>query len=420
MPVAVVAARQRDVPLGSCQQLHRKFSGLWQHPPWLVVAAVATTGLSGVIATPASGDCDALADLEARLNPGFWAAAFVFRSLRVRPDQLLPPNKTRQAGASTVSFEGWCEASNFPASLFTWQKPTSDGGDWIAMTSKPKLLDMMANGYLCPLTGIAVTTASDSAPSFRLQFEECPRKTAVEVPLKKELGPNGTRLVNWMCQVASGSKLCERANSMLPSSSQTTRGPQPFLDLRPLATALSHGITRMQVHNKCFEELDWYISDTALGIDANEFGMLEAIRKLLAPSSCNDGRSCLTAKIPADIMLETVCVADCNGAMNPKCTAHAPRPPLNTVPPPQQTHWHKTHAKAVASFGEFMEIADRPKVLPWLAYAYISLFLLGSALACCCPLACHSGEVSPERKIKKVSVVYHEVPEESFFSNFRP
>lgn len=288
------------------------------------------------------------------------------------------------------------------------------------MTSKPKLLDMVAHGYHCPLTGIAVTTSSDSAPSLRLQFEECPRKTAVEVPLTKELGPNGTRLVKWMCQVASGSKLCERANSMLPSSSQNTWGPQPFLDLRPLATALSHGITRMQVHNKCFQELDWYISDTALGVDANEFGMLEAIRRLLAPSSCEDGGNCLTAKIPADIMLETVCVADCAGNMNPKCVAQAPQPPLNTALPPKQTHWHKASAKAVASFGEFMKTADRPKVLPWLAYAYTSLFLLGSALACCCPMACTGPEAKPERKIKKVSVVYHEVPEETFFSSFRP
>merc|ERR1712190_589110 len=104
-------------------------------------------------------------------------------------------------------------------------------------------------------------------PSLRLQFEECPRKTAVELPLVNA-STNGLKLVHWMCKVAYDSQLCTRAASKLTSAGSTTAwGSQELLDLSQLVEAASQGATRMQIYNSCFENLDWFVVSTPLGIE---------------------------------------------------------------------------------------------------------------------------------------------------------
>jgi len=357
----------------------------------------------------AAGQCDALTGLMARLNPGFWAPAFVFRSLDVKPAQMHPPKRKKQGG--TLRLPGICTHSNFRADLFTWQKPTSDGGDWISTTSGTNMMQVVTDSYSCPLTGIAVTTTG--WPSLRLQFEECPRKTAVEVPLVNSTAAEGsTKLVSWMCQVASGSRLCREARERLPDASSRSHvwGNQLYLDLQLMAKTLSGGLTRMEVSNECFESLDWLIADSPLAVDPAELQMLAAMASLLAPSSWPRD-----TRIPADIIVESTCMEDCNGDMPAKCKP-APPPPVHLDT--KELVQRSPDRSMAGSFRAFTERYDDPVILPWLAYFCAGLFLLGSALACCCPSCWPPLEQKQERRIKKVSVVYHEVPEESaFFSH---
>jgi len=359
-----------------------------------------------------AGDCGALTDLMARLNPGFWAPAFVFRSLYVKPTQMHPP-KLKTRGAS-LHLPGICTTSSFGADLFTWQKPTSDGGDWIATTSGTNLMEVVTDTYSCPLTGIAVTTTG--WPSLRLQFEECPRKTAVEVPLINSTSDGGgnMKLVDWMCEVTAGSRLCREARESLPQGDAAAKvwGNQLYLNLRRVSAALSSGLTRMKVYNDCFENLDWLIAAEPIAVDPVELRMLAAVAKLVAPSTWPTG-----TRIPADIIVETACVEDCDGNLPAKC---------KLAPPPQAVHVQEKEAARLPersrsvseSFSVFATRFDDPLVLPWLAYFCAGFFLLGSSLACCCPPCFPPLEQKQERRIKKVSVVYHEVPEESaFFSH---
>jgi len=350
------------------------------------------------------GTCKALTDIMARLNPGFWAPAFVFRSLYVKPVQLQSPNQTKNTGV--VRLPGICTASNFQADLFTWEKPTSDGGDWISTTtSGTATMEVITNAYRCPLTGIAVTTTG--WPTLRLQFEECPRKTAVEVPLVNATEPaGGMKLVNWMCKVTSGSRLCQEAAAQV-SGTAAVSGDQMYLDLGSMAGALSEGLTRMQVFNDCFENLDWFIAHASLPVDAGEFEMLAAMAKLLAPSRWPSIGHSLT-QIPAGIEVEAVCMQDCNGSMPAKCH---PAPP----PGEESSKSRKESRGVVQSFNVFLARLDEPGVLLWLVYFCAALLFLGSALACCCPHCCVPPQAKHERRIKKVSVVYREVPEETAF-----
>lgn len=363
-----------------------------------------------------AGECDALTDLMARLNPGFWAPAFVFRSLYVKPTQMHPPKQNRHS--SKVRIPGLCTQSNLRADLFSWQKPTSDGGDWISTTSGTNLMEVVTDNYRCPLTGIAVTTTG--WPSLRLQFEECPRKTAVEVPLiNSTTAEGGTKLVDWMCEVTAESRLCREAREHLPGEGESkVWGSELYLDLQKMAAALSQGLTRMEVYNECFENLDWLIASSPLAVDPAELRMLASIAKLLAPSSWPSG-----SRIPADIIVETACVEDCDGNMPEKCKLAPPAPDPVVMPAVQEERMAQAPARSSRSISESFHVFttrfEDPVVLPWLVYFCVGLFLLGSALACCCPTCFPPlGEQKQERRIKKVSVVYHEVPEESaFFSH---
>jgi len=350
----------------------------------------------------------------ARLNPGFWPPAFVFRSLYVKPTQMHPPKRKKHSGELRIP--GLCTQSNFRADLFKWQKPTSDGGDWISTTSGTNMLEVITDGYRCPLTGIAVTTTG--WPSLRLQFEECPRKTAVEVPLiNSTTAEGGTKLVDWMCQVTAESRLCKEASARLPDAAASRAwGNQLYLNLQKMAEALSKGLTRMEVYNECFENLDWLIANTPLAVEPEELRMLASMAGLLMPGGWPAGK-----RIPADIVVETICVEDCGGTVPARC-----RP----APPPLRARARVARRPGSSglsmrnvtdSFRVFRSRYDDPVILPWLAYFCVGLFLLGSSLACCCPSCCPPLDQKQERRIKKVSVVYREVPEESsFFSASRP
>jgi len=304
---------------------------------------------------------------------------------------------TRSAGS--VELLGACDSSRFRADSFIWQKPTSDGGDWIATTAA-KPMQISIDGVPCPLTGLAVTTLG--WPSLRLQFEKCPRKTAVEVPLVNA-STNGIKLVHWMCKVAYDSELCRQAASKLTATSSVAQWPtQELLDLSQLASVASHGATRMQIYNSCFENLDWFVISTPLGIDSSEFEMLLALKSVLAPTLQT------SVRIAANIVVETVCTPDCSGRMAEQCSSKAPV--VAAAAPSAKDDAY--------DFYDFMETLQEKDVKPWLAFLLISFFLVGAGAACSCMSAFSTPAKKPERRIKQVSVVYHDVPEanDSFFS----
>lgn len=351
----------------------------------------------------ADGSCSALDDMMARLNPGFWAPSFVFRSLKVRPGAIHPPNITRHT--RDVELTGACDPSLFRADSFEWRRPTSDGGDWIASTSA-KPMQINVDGIPCPLTGIAVTTLG--WPSLRLQFEECPRKTAVEVALKNGT-EDGVKIVHWMCKVAVDSRLCEEATQKLTITDPSTEWPtQLFLDLGQLAVAASQGATRMQVYENCFENLDWFVINTPLGVDPAEWEMLLALRSVLAPSLQS------TVRLNANVVVETVCMPDCLGRMAEKCLAK----PVTVLDEVQVLPVAKEEEDD-GSFEFFVERSSNAEVAPWLAGVLACFFLVGSVVACCAMSCAPAPPKVPERRIKKVAVVYHDIPEvaQTFFSH---
>mmetsp|Transcript_42232 Transcript_42232/g.111662 ORF Transcript_42232/g.111662 Transcript_42232/m.111662 type:complete len:384 (+) Transcript_42232:69-1220(+) len=362
---------------------------------WLALLLAGAGTSTSMAAEADPKECEALESQMAHLNPGLWAPSFVFRSQEVRPGAIHPPNKTRQTG--DVKLPGICESDLFRADVFEWQKPTSDGGDWIANTASAPM-HINIDGVACPLTGIALTTAG--WPSLRLQFEQCPRKTAVEVPLVNASG-SGMRLVRWMCKVSGPSKLCSQANLLLPvDQRQESWSDQKLLDLTSFAAVASKGVSRMQVYSNCYENLDWFVVNTPLGLDTGEWAMIHAIMKVLAPSSHS------TVRIPSNIVVETTCIPDCSGHVSPECLA-----PAAATPAPLAAAKANGPEK---SFENFAEDFQDKAVAPWLAYFFGGIFVLFSLLFyCCASCFCRPDRKSAERKIKKVSVVYHEVPEES-------
>lgn len=346
----------------------------------------------------AEESCVALSDMIGRLNPGFWAPSFVFTSLQVRPGAVHPPNLTR--AANSVEMVGACDPSRFRADSFVWQKPTSDGGDWIATTAA-RPMQITVDGVPCALTGLAVTTFG--WPSLRLQFEECPRKTALQVSLVNA-SANGFKLVHWMCKVAVDSELCTRAAEKLPpKDSSTAAWPnQLLLDLGQLAAVASQGATRFQIYNNCYENLDWYVVNTPLGIESSEFEMLLSMRPLLAPTFHSDVR------IEANVVVETVCMPDCSGKMAERCYKRDFA--AEKVQKEQQT---SSDADESVSFAEFVEILQDEDLKPWGMIFFGSFFGIGSLLALCGLKALTAPPKKPERRIKQVAVSYHDVPETS-------
>lgn len=345
--------------------------------------------------------CDELNNQISRLNPAFWPPSFVFRSLMVRAGDVHPPNLTRTANSS-FKLLGACQPAGFRADNFAWRKPTSDGGDWIATTAT-KPLSLNIDGISCVLTGVAVVTTS--WPSLRLQFDEgCPRKTAVEVPLVNATG--GIKLVHWMCKVVVESNLCKQAAAKLSSEADRSRvwGDQLSLDLTPLAQAASRGATRMSVYVQCYENLDWFIINSPLAVDPAEYEMLLSIRSLLEPTLP------IIPKLNASIVVETVCMPDCMDRVGELCLPKSSQIVVHTSPPPTVT--------VGDAWDVFVADSRDSGVAPWLFGFLAAFFLLGMALACCC-LVSGDPPAKPERKIKSVSVVYHDVPEgpeRQFFS----
>lgn len=365
----------------------------------------------------AGDDCSALNERMAHMNgdPGFWAPSVVFRAQQVRPGAIHPPNKTHQT--RDVKLVGACEAALLRADAFEWQKPTSDGGDWIA-TTRAAPMQINIDSTACPLTGIALTTLG--WPSLRLQFEQCTRKTAVEVPLTNS-SSNGMKLVHWLCKVAIDSQLCAEAAELLPAG-QGTRSwsDQVFLDLSPLTAAASHGLSRMQIYSECYENLDWFIVNAPISVDESEWQMVQAIMKVLAPPEPNP------VHIKSNVVVETLCMPDCNGNMDDKCHATATVPAAGPAAGPvaaaapvviaDSDNSSASEESLAESFEAFTDSFTDKEVQPWLL-AFCGVFLLiGSLFAWCCVSYCNAAPAAPlktDRKIKKVAVVYHEVPEES-------
>jgi len=345
--------------------------------------------------------CAAVSDLVGRLNPGFWAPAYVFRSLSVRPGAIHPPNLTR--AANDVQLLGACDAPGLRADSFKWNRPTSDGGDWIASTTA-RPVQISIDGVVCPLTGLALTTSS--WPSLRLQFEECPRKTAVEVPLVNTTQDRRFKIIHWMCKVAQDSELCAKIAEKLPvnvaaEASGTDWASQEYLDLTQLLAVASKGATRMQIYNSCFENLDWFVINTPLAVDLQEFEMLLALKGTLTPTLQSP------VQIEANIVVETVCIPDCQGHMPSRCMPRLQQASDAEVAPGSEFDWE-----------DFMDTVQEKDVKPWMTFFFACFFLAGSAASCACMSCLADSAKKPERKIKQVSVVYHDVqePSHSFFT----
>jgi len=243
----------------------------------------------------------------------------------------------------------------------------------------------------CPMTGIAFTTGG--WPSMRLQFEECPRKTAVEVPLVQADG-KGVKLVHWMCKVSNqvDPLLCAQAAANLVPQDPTKASPsQELLDLSMLAEAGSRGATRMQVYNDCYENLDWFIVNTPIGVEHGEFDMLLSLQKALAPSFRSN------VHVQASVVVETVCTPNCEGKMLPECY----RRDYSATPTGQ------------VGVQEFMDTMGRPEVKPWAQGLVAVFFVIGALMAVGILRLLVAPAKLPERKIKSVAVSYHDVPNAS-------
>jgi len=337
----------------------------------------------------AEQSCVALSETLGRLNPGFWAPAFVFRSLQVRPGAIHPPNLTRSA--QRVQLTGVCQSALLRADSFVWQRPTSDGGDWIASTAS-RSVSIDVDGVACPLTGIAVTMTG--WPLLRLQFEECRRKTALEIPLIN-VTSGGLGLVSWMCKVTADSELCKRAAAQPLQEPAQAWNTQNYLDLSKVAEAASRGATRMQVYNDCYA-LDWYVVETPIGINREDFLMLLSIKSMIAPSFKSD------VQIESSIVVETVCVPDCHGNMAPACYKRD-----YTV---QASEEKGSDGSEPVTFDEFLAAIQEPEVKPVALALFGGLFLIGSLLTCCLLMACVPPPKKPERRIKSVAVAYRDTP----------
>jgi len=334
---------------------------------------------------PAEDKCAVFSDDMANANnPGRWAPAVAFGSQQVRPGAIHPPNKTDQTG--TILLPGICDSALFSAESFAWWRPTSDGGDWIAnVTAKTAPMQINVDGELCPLTHIALTTTG--WPNLRLQFETCPTPTAVQVPLANS-SSNGFKLVHWMCQVLpTDSKLCADANADLPADQQQARwASQKSLDLTLLAQVAAKGVNRMRVYSECFrsnpqtigqnwQSINWIavssMTSAGLGVDFKEWEMMMAIRKRLAPASHP------TSKVPSYVLIETLCIPDCAGNVDPECL-----PPVEpTLGPPLKATWPNNLADFA---GDFSATA----VLPWFVFffgiTFVFFTLCFSGIAMCC------------------------------------
>jgi hypothetical protein len=327
----------------------------------------------------------------------------------VLPDGVRPPAKRDQSGR--LHQEGLCSPSAWRASYFAWQKPTSSGGDWIATTNASGVMQIAVGGRECPLSAVALS-AADGLPRLRLQFDDCPRKAAVEVPLSQaNSSESGVRVVGWMCTVAAGTTLCEDALRALRSTEFADMpGEQEVLDLGMLVKAASKGMRRMRARSECFgsasiEGLEWFVVDEYLGVAPEEWKLLTALLSLplLAPKAPPQ------MHVPSELEVEVVCMQDCDGSMADGCS---PRD-YTTVKwlPGGSAVSLRVHSGLSALAGGLADEITRP----WLLFLFAGCFLLG-ALAGLCSLAC--GRRPPEkreRRIKKVSVMYHEVPGESAF-----
>lgn len=341
----------------------------------------------------------------AELDAGFWKPAVAFGSLLVLPDGVQPPAKHGQSGQ--LRQEGLCSPSAWRASYFSWQKPTSSGGDWIATTNASGVMQITVGGHECPLSAVALA-APDGVPRLRLQFDDCPRKAAVEVALSRaNSSEGGVGVVGWMCTVAAGTTLCEDALKALPSTElANAAGEQEVLDLRMLARAASRGMRRMRARSECFgsdsiEGLEWFVVSEYLGVAPEEWELLMALLSLplLAPKAPPHFH------VPSELEVEVVCMQDCDGNMADGCS---PRD-YTTV------RWLPgSLAVPLGVHSGFSALADE-RTRPWLLFLFVGCFLLGALAGLCCFLCCRRKPEKRERRIKSVSVMYHEVPGESSF-----
>merc|ERR1719376_525217 len=106
--------------------------------------------------------------------------------------------------------------------------------------------------------------------------------------------------------------------------------------------------------------------------------MLLSVRSLIAPTALAH-----SARLDANVVVETVCVPDCRGEVAPQCHA---RKFVSKAP-----HDHPV------SVDVFLETLQDDRLQPWVAVFFGLPFFIGSLLSCCL-VKVMAGEVrKPER-----------------------
>jgi len=306
-----------------------------------------------------------------------------------------------------VQAEGLCKQGyGLKAADFSWQSPTSLGGDFIASsTSQVSPVTLAFGDEICTLSAIALTTSG--WPALRLQFEECAGKAAIEVSLMSQ-AQGGMKIINWLCAVTAGSDLCSKAKQKLHRNGTSAVSVEPVfgqevLDISSVANAASKGVTHLVAKSKCFENLHWLTLPSGLGIDADEWELLKTMLGLLEPPSYPAVPVAVTAQV------ESLCFLSCDGTWDEeKCGPLSYTTTTTTKYVAPVAEEVATGELSVERLNRFGDAFSDPDTAPWIWLCLLVAFFIGAALAfvfvrCCMP---EPAVRSVPRRVKQVEVQY--------------
>ena len=309
--------------------------------------------------------CQALRDTT--LSPGFWRPAVIMDSLDLSLENLRTAPVDEQ-----VQLHGLCQVgTQLQSDAFVWQKPGNEGGEWLATTSTTDILLQTGMPTPCRLTGIAL---GSTAPTLRLQFEECDGKAAVVVMLRPQKG--GMKLVQWICAVSAGTDLCQKAQAAARNNTVPTNVVSQTLDLTGLSTSLSQGILHTNARSACFENLQWFTAQGGLGIDEKEWPLLMEIRKLMAPKQ--------VPKMPVEVEVQVseLCFPSCKDEWNVAvCGVKPALKDVTPVPTPPPVEVPGSALLSRQRLEKFTQALGDTETAPWVWLVLVFGLMLGAFFA---------------------------------------
>jgi len=216
--------------------------------------------------------------------------------------------------------------------------------------------------------------------------------------------------------------VCYRAPGPKPVTTPTTTPPagpvlkelqETKLDLAALFAGLTKASAarRMQVSSftpGCFAPFEWYILDRAIHVPAAEFALLHEMARVNVSQFVYAAPSEGGHAPRSDLIVEGVCIRDCNGSLPAQCREGKPAAPQVAVPAPDSHAQERLHLSAEVrgvnnSIGnalpctsslcgvlgpDIIEAVERlSETWPWVsAFAVASLllgYLLTSGILCC-------------------------------------